>query len=271
LQPGLRGSGLLLALPQPIDEVIKVPTRSVQEIQLDAWGLSSAAMGVPGPTLHPVRDGYTLTGDANIILARFSVRYQVADPIAYMLTAKNQQSLLEAVLYQAATGVIAQMKVDDVLASGLEVLRAQTMRVAQAQLDQLGLGVRLLAFEVRGIIPAPQVLPSFEDVISAHVESRTFIEQANSYRASELPGAQAEAYRTEQEASAYAQDLVARATGEASAFEAIDQQYRVAPQLMRTRLYADAMETILYQLQSTTILPANGGDLKLFLQPGFNQ
>jgi len=194
----------------------------------------------------------------------------VADPIAYMLTVKNQPALIEAVLYQAATGVIAQMKVDDVLASGLETLRAQTMRIAQAQLDQLGIGVQLLAFEVRGIIPAPQVLQAFEDVVSASVESRTFIEQANSYHASELPGAQAEAYRIKQEASAYAQDLVARATGEASAFAAIDQQYRVAPQLMRTRLYADAMETILHQLQSTTILPAKSGNLKLFLQPGGN-
>jgi membrane protease subunit HflK len=142
------------------------------------------------------------------------------------------------------------------------------MQVAQAQLDHLGLGVKLQAFEVRGRIPAPQVLRAFVEVVSASVESSTFIEQANSYRASELPGVQAEAYRIKQEADAYAKDLVARATGEASAFEAIDQQYKVAPELMRTRLYADAMETILHQLQSTTIMPSKGGDLKLFLRPG---
>jgi len=268
LQPGLHGSGLLLALPQPIDEVVKVPTRSVQEIQLDAWESSSPAED-NAPTLHPVRDGYTLTGDANIIRARFSVRYQVADPVAYVLTMKNQPALLEAVLYQAATGVIAQMKVDDVLASGLESLRAQTMREAQAQLDRLRLGVQLLAFEVRKIIPAQQVLPDFEDVVSAQVESRTLIEKANSYRASELPGAEAAAYRLKQEADAYAQDLVAKATGESAAFEAIDQQYRVAPELMRTRLYADTMETILHHLQSATILQPSGASLKLFLQPSY--
>jgi len=269
LQPGVHGSGLLLALPQPIDEVVKVPTRSVQEIQLDAWESPSSIEGYTGDALDPVRDGYTLTGDANIIRARFSVRYQVADPVAYMLTAKNQSALLEAVLYQAATAVIAQMKVDDVLASGLEALRAQAMRGAQAQLDQLGLGVQLLAFEVREIIPAHQVLSAFEDVVSAQVESRTLIEKADSYRASELPGANAAAYRVKQEADAYAQDLVAKATGEAAAFEDIDQQYRVAPELMRTRLYADAMETILHHLQSATILTPSGGNLKLFLQPSY--
>ncbi len=268
LQPGLHTSGLLLALPQPIDEVVKVPTRSVQEIQLDAW--ASTPEEATGPTLHPVRDGYTLTGDANIIRARFSARYQVADPIAYALSATNQEALLEAALYQAATGVIAQMKVDDVLASGLEELRAESLHVAQAQIDRLGLGIQLLAFEVREITPAQQVLPAFEDVVSARVESRTLIEQANSYRASELPGAEAEAYRVKQEADSFAQDLTARATGEAAAFETIDQQYKTAPQLMRARLYADAMETILHHLQSVTVLPPRGGDLRLFLQPSYN-
>ena len=276
LQPGLHGSGLLLALPEPIDEVVKVPTHSIQEIQLAAWEPSGpTANGAPlprlgeGDTLDPVQDGYTLTGDANIIRARFSVRYQIADPVAYALTVKDHTELLEAVLYQAATDVIARMKVDDVLAAGLEALRSRTLHTAQAQLDQLGMGVQLLAFEVHEITPAQQVVPAFEDVVSARVESRTLIEQANSYRASELPGAQAEAYRTQREADAYAQNLVAKATGEAAAFEAIDQQYRLAPELMRTRLYADAMEIILPNLQSTTVFHPPGGALKLLLQPSY--
>jgi modulator of FtsH protease HflK len=280
LQPGMHSSGLLLALPEPIDEVVKVPTRSVQEIQLGAWESSSLGQDseqLPpatngrlfGGTLHPVRDGYTLTGDANIIRARFSVRYQVSDPVAYALAVKDQPALLASVLYQAATVVIAQMTVDDVLASGLESLRAQTLRVAQEQLDRLGMGVLLLAFEVHEIAPAQQVLPAFQDVVSARVESQTLIEQANSYRASELPAAKADAYRAKQDADAYGQDLVAKATGESAAFESVEVQYKAAPQLMRTRLYADAMETVLHQLQSTTILQP-GSDLKLLLQPGYS-
>ncbi|HUK82754.1 MAG TPA: FtsH protease activity modulator HflK [Verrucomicrobiae bacterium] len=268
LQPGLHSSGLLLALPQPIDEVVKVPTRSVQEIRLDAWA-ASPVNGMIAATLNPIRDGYTLTGDANIIQARFSVRYQVSDPVAYALAVKDQPALLEAVLYQAATEVIAQMTVDEVLASGLESLRAQTLRIAQAQLDRLGMGVQLLAFEVHEISPALQVVPAFQDVVSARVESQTLIEQANSYRASELPAARADAYRIKQEADSYGQDLVAKATGESAAFEAIEVQYKAAPQLMRTRLYADAMETILHQLQSTLILQPSGSNLKLLLQPSY--
>lgn len=265
LQPAVHTSGLLLAFPQPIDEVVKVPTRSVQEIALDDWDSSA----ITGPTLDPVYDAYTLTGDANIIRAKFSVRYQISDPAAYVLSVTHPVPLLGDILYRAATVVIAQMNVDDVLASGLEALRSEAMRIAQNEIDRLGLGVKLLAFEVNSIEPARQVLPAFEDVVSARVESRTLIEKANSYRASELPSVHAEAYRDRQEADAYAQDLVATAGGEASSFEAIDAQYRKAPELMRTRLYADAMNTILDRLRSTTFLRASGERLKLLLQPGY--
>jgi HflK protein len=274
LQPALHGPGLLLALPQPIDEVVRVSTRSVQEIQLNDWAWESSPYGAAGgyktSSLHPVEDGYTLTGDANIIRAKFSVRYQVSGPVAYVLNAKNQSAPLESILYRAVTGVIAHMRVDDVLASGLNDLRQEAMNVAQIRLDQLGLGVQLLAFEVREITPARQVLPSFEEVVSARVESRTRVEEANSYRASQLPAAQAEGYRIKQETDAYAQELAAKATGEAAAFEAIERQYRAAPELMRTRLYADAIETILHNLQSATILQPKGGNLKLLLPPGAN-
>ena len=270
LQPARHGSGLLLALPQPIDEVVRVPTQSVQEIQLNDWDSGSPPFADNSPSLHPVQDGYTLTGDANIIRAKFSVRYQVSDPVAYVLNAKNQPASLESILYQAATGVIAHMRVDDVLASGLNSLRQEAMNTAQTRLDQLGLGVQLLAFEVREITPARQVLPSFQEVVSARVASRTRVEEANSYRASQVPAAQAEAYRIKQEADAYAQESVAKATGEAAAFEAIERQYRAAPQLMRTRLYADALETILHNLKSATILQSKAGTLKLLLPPRTN-
>jgi membrane protease subunit HflK len=162
------------------------------------------------------------------------------------------------------------MRVDEVLASGLNNLRQDAMNIAQTRVDRLGLGVQLLAFEVREITPARQVLPSFEEVVSARVESRTRVEEANSYRASQVPAAQAEAYRIKQEADAYAQELVAKASGEAAAFATIAGQYRAAPQLMRARLYADAMETILHNLQSATILQPQGGTVKLFLPPRTN-
>src|SRR5271156_1461282 len=61
LLPVIHQPGLLFALPAPIDEVIRVPSKRVQEVALDAW---SPELLDPGylQTLHPVRNPYTLTG-----------------------------------------------------------------------------------------------------------------------------------------------------------------------------------------------------------------
>src|SRR5437660_2313452 len=79
LLPHPNPPGLLFALPLPFDEVIRVPSKSVQERTLDTWATvfndSPRFRGVR-EMLHPVDDPYTLTGDANIVRAKFVVRYQ---------------------------------------------------------------------------------------------------------------------------------------------------------------------------------------------------
>ena len=71
LQPQIHPPGLLLALPPPIDEIIKIPVKTVQEASLDLWATSTTENDA---SLNPVIQHYSLTGDANIIRARFVLR-----------------------------------------------------------------------------------------------------------------------------------------------------------------------------------------------------
>src|SRR5215217_1893832 len=116
LQREVHPPGLCFALPPPIDRVVKIPTRTQHELFLNAWSpdehaavpstpLASGASEMPasllavlptantglagsappaGKGLHPVFDGYTLTGDANIVQARLTARYRITDPFAYV-------------------------------------------------------------------------------------------------------------------------------------------------------------------------------------------
>src|SRR5688572_24981922 len=127
LQRDVHPPGLLFGLPPPIDRIVKVPTRTQHEIFLNAWApdeqvaanatapamtatapsspqipasllavLPSANLGPaaaappPGKGLHPVFDGYTLTGDTNLVHARMTVRYRIADPLAFSRAAQPE-------------------------------------------------------------------------------------------------------------------------------------------------------------------------------------
>ncbi|MGH8092122.1 MAG: protease modulator HflK [Chthoniobacterales bacterium] len=257
--------GLLLTWPAPIDEIVRLPAKSVQDVALEAWAETDASSGKD--SLDPVRDPYTISGDVNIIRARFSVRFQIADPITYEFAATDREALRDGILYQSACQALAGMSVDDILTTRREHIGQEAMRLAQAEMDRLGLGIQLLAFETREVNPPAQVLAAFQDVVSAKVEAKTMVEPARSRAATVIPQAKAEAYRTQQEADAYAQGLLAKAHGEAFAFLALLKEYRANPGTVRTRLYAEMIEQVLPKLRVSTVLPAGGTPVRLLVEP----
>lgn len=256
--------GLLLAFPAPIDQVVMLPAKNVQEVVLDAWTPNDDSWR---ESLHPERDPYTITGDVNIIRARFSIRFQVADPIAYEFRASERENLCNAICYQSACRVLAGMSVEDALTTRRDFIGQESMRIAQAELDRLGLGVQLLAFETREINPPAPVLPAFQDVVSAKVEAKTLVEPARSRHASVIPEANAEAYRIQQEAQSYAQELTAKAQGQVSAFLALLKEYRANPGTVQTRLYAEMIEEVLPKVRISTVVPTDRGEVRVLVSP----
>ena len=256
--------GLLVALPAPIDEVIKVPVKTVQETSMDLW---SANAKENDSSLNPVTQGYSLTGDVNIVRARFVVRYRASDPFDYVLNSRDRDQLRDAILYECACQALASAKVDDALTSRRYEIAAETMRLAQEKITRLKLGLQLVAFDVREINPPRSVIASFQSVITAKLQARTLVEQANAYAASELPAAQAEAFRTQQETEGFTSQIVDRAGGESTAFLAQLPEYRAHPGLVRARLINDMRQAVLPQVKGLSIMPGSGTG-SILLAPG---
>ena len=265
LLPQVHSPGLLLAFPPPIDEVIKLPVKTVQEASLDLWATASTENDA---SLNPITQRYSLTGDVNIVRARFILRYQISDPLDYVLNGKDWVSLRDAILYECASQVLASMKVDDALTVQKYMIGQEAMRRAQEKMSRLKMGLHLVAFEVEDISPPRSVIASFQNVVSAKLQAKTLVEQQNAYAATLLPAAQAEAYRTEQEADAYGQQVVAQAQGESSSFLAQLKEYRANPVIMRARLIAEMRSTVLPQAKILSVMPSGTEGNKIFLNPG---
>ncbi len=304
LQRTLHPPGLCFALPAPIDRVVKIPTRTQHELFLNHWapeetaatapaaampaapttqipasllavlpaantGALSAGAPPPGAKgLHPVFDGYTLTGDTNLVQARLTLRYRIADPFAYASAAAPETvpGLLDAAVFAAATQILAATRIDDALTVGLESLRARVRDLAQRRLDTLGLGIELVAFEINALTPPLATAAAFADVTSAQVEARTTLETARTYRAQAAPRATADAFRLRRQAEADGREFTTRARGEAAAFLALLAEHRRAPALLETRLRAETLEQILPRVKTKTVVPADAASLNLYLR-----
>ena len=203
--------GLVLALPFPIDQVVQVPTKQEGEVEIkEVWKQVStmAAQDKIDPTL----EGYCLTGDQNILQTRLVAKYRITDPVRFTLQFVDAPGILHEVVLASTTHTLADWRVDDALrlqreradAPGVtERLAATVSERAQRRLDALDMGVRLLAIEFEEIHPPRHVVAAFRDVQSAKIEIETLQREAEGFRASEIPKAEAKINSMIQEAVAY--------------------------------------------------------------------
>jgi len=105
----------------------------------------------------------------------------------------------------------------------------------QAVLNAYRSGIEIQGVEIRKTDPPSQVEEAFKNVSAAQQEAETYINQAE----------------------AAAQQVLARAQGDTAAFDKVYEQYKLAPEVTRRRMYYETMERILSKTDKT-IVETNG-------------
>jgi modulator of FtsH protease HflK len=241
------GPGLLFAFPKPIDEVVRVQVKHVWEVSVTTLAPASfdfdAQYTMGGlETLDPIKQGYALTGDQNIVQANMVARYRISDPAEWAFYGAKAEDVLRVEVTAAMVRSLGEMGVDRVLSDGRKTLIAVATRRAQMGLDASHSGLELTSLELTRLAPPSALAGDFDAVQSAFVESQTAQNKAQAFAQSAIPQAQAEADRGIQSAHAEADSELASARGEANAFRSLEREYRANPAVIRERLYRDAIE-----------------------------
>ena len=262
------GPGLLFALPKPIDEVVRVQVKHVWEVPIQTLAPAADSntnyTSTGEETLDPLQQGYTLTGDQNIIQADMVARYRVGQPAEWAFYGPKAEDILRVEITAAMVRSLGEMGVDRVLSDGRKTLLATVTRRAQMGLDAAHSGLELLSLELTRLAPPAALSSAFDAVQSAFIRSQTLQNEARAFAESSLPRAQADANSAVQSARADADSNLARARGEAEAFRALDREYRANPAVVRERLYRDAVDKALGAATVRWVPPPPGGQYRGF-------
>jgi modulator of FtsH protease HflK len=262
------GPGLLFAFPRPVDEVVRVQVKRVSEVAVTTLStdISSAGGSVSpqsGPvpqgedddevvvnansanTLEPITQGYALTGDENIVHVEMVARYRVRDPAEWAFYGPKAEDVLRVEVSAAMVRSLGEMGVDRVLSDGRKDLIATAARRAQAGLDASHSGLELSSLELTRLSPPAALAEEFDAVQSAFIGAETDKKDAQAYAESAIPSVQSEVNSLSQTARGTASNDLAIAQGDASAFHALDKEYRANPSVVRERLYRDAVDRAL--------------------------
>jgi membrane protease subunit HflK len=107
------------------------------------------------------------------------------------------------------------------------------------------LGIRVDQVQLKDVNPPQQVEASFNEVNKAQQDRENAINLANGEYNKAVPRARGEADQMIRGAEGYRFKRVNEAEGDVAAFRLLLEQYRKAPEVTRTRLYFEALGTVL--------------------------
>ncbi len=215
--------GFNITMPRPIEEVIKVNVSRVSSLE------SQSRM---------------LTGDENLIDLAFAVQYRIVEPEKFLFNVEDPIDSLAQAADSAMREIVGTNNMDFIL----EIGRGQVALDSQALLEEIisryDPGIDITSFNLQQVRPPSQVRSAFDDVVRAREDQIRFANEAQAYANQEVPEARGRAARVLEEAQGYRDAIIAQATGEADRFVAIYDQYALAPEVTRERLYLETLEKV---------------------------
>jgi modulator of FtsH protease HflK len=177
-----------------------------------------------------------LTSDKNLIDLSYQIRWKVKDLEQFTFELENPEGTVAEVAEAAMRSSVAEMPLNAVWGgSGRGELQDNVRRRMQTVLDAYRSGVQVLGVEIKKADPPAKVADAFQQVNNAQQDAQRFVNQAQGY----------------------AQQKIAGAQGDASAFDQIYAQYKLAPDVTRKRLYYETMERVLSN-NDKVVVEANG-------------
>jgi membrane protease subunit HflK len=235
-------SGLNFKWPSPIEQVI----------------------AVDATTVRPFSDEVSmLTKDENIVVIDFNVQYTVGKASEYLFSANQPDETLKQAAESALRQVIGRSDMDTILSGHGTELVGETEKLLQQTIDSYKLGLLVNSVNFQKIQPPQDVKQAFDDANNAGNDQQRIINEAQSYAAGKIPEARGDAARIRAAAEGYKAEQIAKATGETERFSLIEQQYKLAPEVTRKRLYLETMQTVL--ANNTKVIDGTSGKNLLYL------
>jgi len=270
----LKGPGIHWTWPRPVAEIVRIPTERVQAVDsLTFWMKNEQPVtpDTPAPgTLKPGEDGYTLTGDANIIHSRWAARYTIQDSEAFSFRVAAPEEVLRRELDHAVVKCTARMPVDQALRTDIEALRAAVQSEVSRRAEAIGLGIRVERVDVLAIAPPKQVAAAFNAVVSAENERSEKMSTARAAANRTVNEAGGEASRVKSEGEAYKRRVVAEVGASADYFTAVYAQYQKNPDIIARTLWQDSLRRALSGVDQKFLIHRNEKgkqELRLLLNP----
>jgi membrane protease subunit HflK len=228
------------------------------------WPIETATI-VAATQIEPVSDRMmVLTRDENLVQVQYNVQYRITDPQLFLFGTRDPRGLLQQTAESAVREVIGNADLDTALYKRAElVVGAQT--ALQAALEKYRTGLSVTQLSLPDARMPDEVKEAFDDVIRAEQDGIRVQEEARAFASQIVPEARGRAAAVLADAQGYREAVIARAEGDAARFSLLAAEYRQAPEVTRKRLFLETMQEVL--ANNPKVLAGDDGNI-LYLPVG---
>ena len=287
----VQNSGLLLAWPRPIEQVILLPgperqlSETVSSLPVPG-GVTTQAAGNGGTAEKiPATASLYMTGDGNVVFLDAKLTYHIMDPQAYVLSQAHIQAGLDRMFRAAAVRVTAGYGLNDFLVTQTNMtgagaqaitalrnaVRDDLLNGVNAKLQELtkegvGFGIQVDRIDLTAWLP-PDAKTAFDAVLTATQNADQQVASARTAAELRRQGAEREGDRVTSAAQATASENVTSATVNTAPVKAMAaQETSQNKSTVMLRAYNERAPSILNSAGSITLVDPQGGTR--FVLPG---
>lgn len=213
--------GLHFKLPAPFETVTKPKVTQENTIEIGSADKATETL--------------VLTSDQNIVDISYTVRWKISNAPDFLFRVANPELTIREVAESAMREAISSTPLNAAIGEQRGQVAQRVQSRMQEVLDSYQAGVEITGVFFRQVDPPAAAEQAFKDVSAAQQDAQSFINQANAYR----------------------QQLIAKAQGEAARFNAVYEQYRLAPAVTRKRIYLETMEEVLADVDKVILDSSN--------------
>ena len=243
----------------------KAPWQSLQTVDITTHGTGIGYYVKDGQNIASEEDGIMITSDFNLLNIDFYMEYKVSDPVAYLYNSQTPEEILENIALANIRTVVSNYTVDEAMTTAKGLIEQEVKEAMIKSLEDTKIGLSVQNITIQDSEPPTEdIIAAFKAVETAKQGADTAKNNALQYKNEQIPKAEAKADKIVQNATASKEARIAEATGEASKFNKMYEQYSMYPEITKKRMFFEKVEEI---LPNTRVIITDGQS-KIILNDG---
>lgn len=256
-----KGPGLYWRIPG-IQRIISESVTTIHDVEYGYRTAQTGSTRVAAQYTNELNESVMLTNDNSIVQLEAIYQYTIRDVKQYIFDVDDPRGTLHLAFEAILRRNVQNKSLDEALLNK-DAIEREVLPDFQALIDSYAMGVKINGVHIQNITVPDAVTASYEDVNNAKNEKTRRLDEAQTYENKVLPLAKSTAYELTQKAEAYKVSTVAEAEAEVALFKAVYEKYQAQPEITRSRMLIETMESVLGGAGKIVVVDSNNNVLQL--------